>query len=331
MWLGRFFLMGSSNVRAGVLAALAFVLPAAASARSADPLDGPMQFVIAHGDAGFCNADGSCPEWIVAEGQIVPNTAAKFKRLLAKVGGRRLPVVMRSPGGDVTAALELGRLFRANGLSVAVGGTRSRDCGVDEPLCAAGRDADGSIRGATYSFDGVCFSACPFAFAGGVRRVASPYSYLGVHQITTTYDEVRVKYRTEYQVVNGKRRVIANREVGRKIVGQHSTTKLSNAMRTKLLAYFKTMGVDAAILDMAMTASPQSIHLIAQMDAKDIGLTTEFGSADDLVMAGACAADQTLTSCVAVRHSPSYAPAASAPSPLPALPATPASASAPNS
>jgi len=317
MWLGRFFLKGASGrVRAGLLAAFALILPAAAGARSADPLDGPMQFVLAHGDAGFCRADGDCPEWIAAEGQIVPDTPAKFKRLLAKIGGRKLPVVLRSPGGDVAAALELGKLIRAKGLSVAVGGTRSPACRVDEPLCAAGRGPDGSVLGATYSSEGVCFSACPFAFAGGVRRVASPLSYLGVHQITTTYDEVRVKYRTEYEVVNGRRRVIANREIGRKVVGQHSTTALSRPMRRKLLAYFKTMGVDAAIIDMAMSASPQSIHLIRQMDARGIGLTTEFASADQLVMAGPCAAGQTLASCLAA-HEPPSKPASSAPAGAP--------------
>jgi hypothetical protein len=320
MWLGRVLsVFFGSNACAGFLAALTFALPAAAAARSADPLDGPMQFVLAHGDAGFCPADGSCPEWIVAEGQIVPNTATKFKRLLAKLGDRKPPIVMRSPGGDVTAALELGRLIRKNGLSIAVGGTRARDCGVDDPLCAAGREADGSIRGATYSSDGVCFSACPFAFAGGVRRVASPFTYLGVHQITTTYDEVRVKYRTEYQVVNGRRRVVASREVGRKIVGQHTTTKLSKTMRKKLLAYFKSMGVEPAILDMSMSASPRSIYLIPEIEAAAIHLTTEFASADDLVMAGPCLAGRALSSCLAERWAPT-APAVVAPVLVPPAP-----------
>ena len=201
--------------------------------------------------------------------------------------------------GDVVKhAGALTTTFRKRGLPVAVGRTRLADCPAGEPLCSVGGKGAAPPVGAVYSSGGVCFSACPFMLAGGARRVYSTDSFVGVHQITTTYDEVRVRYRTEYQTVNGKRRVVASREIGRKLVGQRSTTKLTKAMRTHMLAYFKQMGVDASILDMAQSATPQSIHLIPQVDALRIGLATEAASADDLVMAGACAASDSIAHCL---------------------------------
>jgi hypothetical protein len=298
--------------------ALGFATSAFATANAVQPLDAPMQFVLVHGDASYCRADGTCADWIAAEGQIVRNSPDRLRKILATLGKRKLPIVVRSPGGDVAAALEMGRLIRKQGLSIAVGGTRLRDCPVGEPLCAKGRRRDDTSIGVVYSGGSVCFSACPFMFAGGVRRVYSPFSLVGVHQITTTYDEVRVRYRTEYEVVNGKRRIIANREIGRKLVGQRSTTDMTKAMRKKMLAYFKEMGVDGSLLDLAMSATPRSIRLVPQLEGVKIGLATEPASADQLVTAGPCATGKPLASCIVA---PSVAPAA--PEPTPAAP-TPA-------
>ena len=92
------------------------------------------------------------------------------------------------------------------------------------------------MTGEIYSSGAVCLSACPLLLAGGVRRISSPFALIGVHQITTTYREVRVQYRTEYEMLNGKKKILSQREVGRKMVGKHDTTKLGAKQRAALIA-----------------------------------------------------------------------------------------------
>ena len=76
----------------------------------AKPEDDQMVFVVVRGGEPGC--EPTCPEWISAEGGIVADTPARLTKLLKTVGGRRLPIVVSSPGGDVDAALALGRMIR---------------------------------------------------------------------------------------------------------------------------------------------------------------------------------------------------------------------------
>lgn len=78
---------------------------------------------------------------------------ARFEAFLDALATPATGVSLHSPGGDVDAALAIGRAIRARGLST---------------LVAAGR---------------ACVSACPLAFAGGVERTASARAWIGVHQI----------------------------------------------------------------------------------------------------------------------------------------------------
>ncbi len=57
-------------------------------------------------------------------------------------------------------------------------------------------------------------------------RASSQWAYIGVHQITTIYQKVRISYRIEYKMVNGKKTEVSRKEVGRKPAGQRSSTKL---------------------------------------------------------------------------------------------------------
>lgn len=303
---------GVAGARTTVLAAL-LVVSASATTAAAQSLPDSMQFVLIHGDArsGYCHTDGSCMDWIAAEGRIDKGSPAALRKMLASIGNSKLPIVVRSGGGNVDAALAMGRLIRARGLSVAVGGTRLNGCPIAEPLCAEGWR--NGAKGSVYSAGSFCYSACPFMLAGGVRRMFSQFSSVGVHQITMVYDGERIRYRTEYQVVNGKKRILARQEIGREWVGQHSNTKMTKAFRKALLAYFNEMGVDSSIFDLAMSATPQALHLISQLDGAAIKLTTDLATADELVAAGACPVGRPLSGCVA--------PASVAPSALKAEPA----------
>lgn len=273
----------------------------------------PMRFLLVHGEMGQCRADNTCPDWISAEGQIMADTPRKLQKILKQVGDRKLAIVVSSPGGDVKAAMEMARIIRKQKLSIAVGRTRSRVCPYAEPICSAAFAKDGSITGQPFSYGAICFSACPLFFTGGVQRVSSPFALLGVHQITTTYSEVRVQYRTEYEMVDGRRRVISKKEIGRKFVGKYDTTKLDKAQRARLVAFLDKMGVDRGLVDLMLGTDPNGIHLISRMDALRLRLTTEPADADALVSARNCKENQSISDCAASAPSTNEAPTTGAP------------------
>jgi hypothetical protein len=89
-----------------------------------------------------------------ATGTIQPGTAKIFAEEIEKRGGYIKTVVLHSPGGSVTDALEMGRLIRKKNFSTVV---------------EAGR---------------YCASSCPLVFAGGVERSADDKAIIGVHQVS---------------------------------------------------------------------------------------------------------------------------------------------------
>ena len=88
-----------------------------------------------------------------AVGTIGPGTAKAFADEIAKRGSYVKTIVLHSPGGSVSDALQMGRLIRQKGFNTAV---------------ETGR---------------YCASSCPLVFAGGVERYAGDKAALGVHQV----------------------------------------------------------------------------------------------------------------------------------------------------
>jgi hypothetical protein len=91
---------------------------------------------------------------LIATGTIKPGTAAALAAEIEKRGSYVKTIVLHSPGGSVTDALDMGRLIRNKGFATAV--------------------EDGRY----------CASSCPLVFAGGVERRAGPKAAIGVHQVT---------------------------------------------------------------------------------------------------------------------------------------------------
>jgi hypothetical protein len=109
--------------------------------------------------------------WAVfLDGVIDDDAPRRFQREIDGRGIRGAVVSLNSPGGNVHAAMRLGRLFRQRGLSTNVG------------------RFDGSYFGGS----GECLSACVLAYAGGPFRFSNTASVLGVHRFSsaqpTTYD-----------------------------------------------------------------------------------------------------------------------------------------------
>jgi ATP-dependent protease ClpP protease subunit len=101
-------------------------------------------------------------EWILyLDGEIDSTAAARLAAFTAEHGIRRAAVYFNSPGGSLVAAMAIGRLLREHGYRTNVG---KRTTDPRKPA------------------SGVCYSACPFAFAGGLRRSLEPGAFIGVHR-----------------------------------------------------------------------------------------------------------------------------------------------------
>lgn len=128
----------------------------------------PMTFRKAGSDVRFCPE--SC-DFIQATGEITKETPAAFEKFLREKGGAGV-VRLHSGGGDLQAGLELGELFRKNGVVTEVGSDEH------DPTNVNYYDKSPWTR----RIKGRCASACAYAFLGGVSRRLLEGDRLGVHR-----------------------------------------------------------------------------------------------------------------------------------------------------
>ncbi|WP_295733195.1 hypothetical protein [uncultured Bartonella sp.] len=160
----------------------------------AEPSGKPMSFSL------HTSNEGQCPtcRWISAEGNIVPDTPASFNRFLEEnklsdplSTPNGLLISFHSNGGDILAAIALGREIRKHDFDTTVGNTIVRPLESEKP---ANQDDDKSADKAdskAYDKDkndnnpasetqeaktvserteGICREACIWAFLGGRAR-----------------------------------------------------------------------------------------------------------------------------------------------------------------
>ena len=279
----------------GLAAAMGMTAFGAAAKEEAPDYGPTMRFAVVRSSAPGC--EPNCPEWISAEGTIDAGTPTLLKRLLKTLGGRQLPIVVNSPGGNVDAALQLGRIVRKNKLDIAVGITEFSGCSPAMKNC---RDNDGKgqpYSGLAYDSGAMCNSACPLMFAGGIRRVVGEWAYLGVHQITTTFQREKLLYRTTYRIVNGKKKIISTRIVSRKNAGSYKTYEMSKTVEKTLSAYLREMGIGDGVLEMMKATPASDIRQITLDDMLAMKLVTSRDAADLLTSAGLCAPQQPAANC----------------------------------
>ncbi|WP_352797282.1 hypothetical protein [Mesorhizobium sp. M0138] len=251
-----------------------------------------MKFVVARSNAPGC--EPNCPEWISAEGDIAAGTPALLKRTLKKLGGRKLPIIVNSFGGNVNAALELGRIIRKNKLDIAVGKTEFSDCWPGTDGCGFSYGKGSAYLGR--ASDGAsCNSACPLMFAGGVRRVAGGWNYLGVHQITTTWFPSTTHYRTTYRVKRGKKYRVTTQTVTQ---GEsYKTYEMSKGYARKISAYLREMGIGQGVLDLMKATPASDIRQIGLHDVLTMKLATSTDTLDLFTRASLCMFDPPAPNC----------------------------------
>ncbi|MDQ6437643.1 hypothetical protein RB623_26630 [Mesorhizobium sp. LHD-90] len=192
---------------------MALYFPASSAETAETPQPKQMQFVVVRANDSAC--EPTCPEWISAEGAIGVKTPALLKAALRTLRGRKLPIVLFSAGGDVGAAMEMGRRIRRAGLPVVVGRTWFVGCRPDEKDCKANDGKGADFFGRALSSGGYCASECTLLLAGGVKRLVPDMAIL------------RVRLRDP---------------------------KMGKAVERRLAAYLKEMGVDRVVLDRMKSA-----------------------------------------------------------------------------
>lgn len=254
-----------------------------------------MRFLVVRGSQAGC--EPSCAEWILAEGAIVSKTPAQFQGFLKALGGRKLPIIVTSPGGDVNAAMALGRMIRKNKLNTAVGMTRFLGCQPEVKDCHLNDDKGAHYLGTVYAGGAFCNSACPLMLAGGTRRLVGQWAFLGVHQVRMTFEKTQVTYRTKYRTVKGKKKILEKKVIGRKKVGGFTSNEMNQEIERKLAAYLKEMGVDQSILTLMKSTPVSDIHRIALVDLLGAHLVTSLDAADLVTSSQICKAVPAAANC----------------------------------
>ena len=217
----------------------------------------PMRFVRVVSADPSCKPN--CPEWLSAEGRIEPGTAKAFADAIANLKGRRLPILIHSPGGSVADAGAMGELIRAKGLAVAVARTLITNCPEASPKCPDG-------PGTAITGGATCASACVLVLAGGVERLAAPSALIGVHQITTLVSETEG---------------LAHLKSTRKFFEQRG-------IDAAVEAYFAAMGVGEPVMTLMRKTWAASIRWLSVGELKNSHLTTlALDAAEPILVAGA--------------------------------------------
>lgn len=148
------------GARAALAAALLACLPGVAST-AAEPVEPPVYLRI---EAVPLDGRDRGPEarWVLyLDGPIESGADRRLADFVEQQGIGRADVHLNSPGGSLLAAMAVGRVLRGRGFTTDVG---RRTADPRRPS------------------NGVCYSACPLAYAGGARRSLREGSVLGVHR-----------------------------------------------------------------------------------------------------------------------------------------------------
>jgi hypothetical protein len=248
----------SAVVAGGLLAAGITAMPPAGAAEKPDKIVAAartipaIEFFIARGGPNACGP--GCDSWIAAEGLIDDGAAARLRRVLDKLGDRRLPVFFYSPGGDTAESLAIGRLLRKRGLAAGVAVTVPVDCVPTQKVEACSKlMRQPQPPEAALLMDGTaCNSACAYAILGAVRREIAPTALLGVHS-GHSYLSVASPALTQGEraqtIERGRRRIA--RDVQR---------------------YLVDMGIDSGLFRIASETKFESMHVLSRAELFDLGI-----------------------------------------------------------
>jgi hypothetical protein len=226
----------------------------AAPAGTKAPTMAEIEFFLARGEADVCGP--GCNEWIAAEGKIDAGAASRLRRLLAKLGHRRLPIYLHSPGGSVVGSIELGRLIHEQKLAVSVAYTIPLGCERDKPMeksCEAQKRSGQVLESEFDPSMAMCNSGCVYVLAGGTVRTVPPWVQIGIHDVGLDPE----KAPSRGAAAEGKRQA-----------------------RARIQEYLRDMGFDEALFKAAAAVPFESNKFVDREELVRFGIDRrEFGEA----------------------------------------------------
>jgi hypothetical protein len=176
---------------------------------------------------------GNCDDcsWIAEEGEITEDTPSQFTQFMSGWGSGPY-MYLNSPGGNLLAGIKLGKLFRKNNIKANVGHTIK----------------GASPNGEDDLVEGICASACSYAFLGGTTRDASP-NQIGVHRFSVAIDNLRASPSTLRDNSNGT---------------SSFTWSSAQIVTAFLIDYVISMGVDPRFVSAA--SSTEQIHYLTNLE-----------------------------------------------------------------
>ena len=222
----------------------------------ADAFNQPMSFFSASHSGNM-----STSSWISAIGEITPETPALFREFLGeeRLQGRGGQMVLHSPGGNLLAGLELGRLIREAGLTVHVGQTERVYYGHDAPC----ERSEETVKA------GTCASACAYAFLGGaVRFVDSPYY--------PTSESNILAFHQFFSSANHGDELLTPEQVA---AVEASTISMAQALTGSIVLYAIDMGIDPRIVALASSTPSSGLYQPTPQQIEELSIASGSGLA----------------------------------------------------
>ncbi|MEM9400745.1 MAG: hypothetical protein AAF984_11105 [Verrucomicrobiota bacterium] len=208
--------------------------------------------------------------WIFGEGRIVPETAKTFTKFVKEVCGSLSEcdfsskgihtITLNSQGGDLAAGIELGRLIRQLRLSTAVS--------------SAEEERDGHI-----ATRGRCFSACAYAFMGGVHRRLE-FTYEADHEPSN--DDGIIGLHRYSDSIQGADKEVKRLEAESLNSGMMETCsfeseiEIGQCINRILIEYLDEMGVDSGkVFSLASLYPNDEIHSVDKDKARRLGVIND--------------------------------------------------------
>lgn len=216
--------------------------------------ESPMTFTIVRSSKSRC--EPNCPQWISAIGSITNKSPKLLRAVLEKTQADKLPIVLQSPGGELFASLEMGRMIRKAQRGVAVGTTLYEDCPTPGTPCNEALVEKGLYRGLAQDDWSYCFSGCAFLLASGTERLAARGVAVGFHQ----------PYRCNRNRKADKK--------GSDVCARKTSVANDKRVRGEISKYLEEMGVSQEILLEADKAPPDDINAPGLIRIDELGLVT---------------------------------------------------------
>lgn len=279
---------GFSLCLAAVMAMVAVWSPTGAFAKARKEVHSvfqdmqPMTVRVVRNAQPGCEPD--CAEWISAEGDIVDTTPATFRKVLAEVGKRRLPLFINSGGGSIEAAMAVGAMLRERKMDVSVTRTELEPCTGSAKDCASASKSP--LRGKPNSYNAYCASACTLVLAAGAKRLSSLSSHVGVHQIIVYQTQIRIQrtYRvTTRQRPDGGTRTQKTLIKEKRLPGKTFEVNVDDRTYKPIQAYLARMGIAPALIPLMEATPHTSIHWMTSAELNATQLVTDEVGGDVLL------------------------------------------------